>query len=246
MAAFNDDDGMTPDQVPRREFLFNLAGGLTTIFLASRGAAFETPVQVDCPIYYFHEVSNRDVFARFVIELLRRGGHPISLSTLGQSLETEENLWPDGKWPFLLTFDDGLLSQKSNALPFLAQWSVPAAFAVMPGFPGDGRHRYMTEADMREIGDLGFELVSHTLHHANLVALRRANQGAWAAEVVESKTCLEDITGRAVEFFCYPFGTYDRDTLDLVSKYYRGGLSTKKGRVQSSNELYVLRREARS
>lgn len=246
MTPSADDRRTSPRPLSRRQFLLGIAGALTALVFSPKGEVLASGADIDCPIYFYHEVPAGPTFPRFVIDLLNRGGHPISPSTLAQALTTGERLWPEGKLPFVLTFDDGLLSQFQNAVPFLAQWSIPAAFAVMPGFPGDGRHRYLAETDMRSLADLGFEMMSHTIDHANLVNLRRTNPGAWAAEIVESRKRLEDITGRSVEFFCYPFGAYDRDTTNLVASNYRGALTTRKGRIHSESELYLLRRERRS
>ncbi|MEK7214546.1 MAG: polysaccharide deacetylase family protein [Chloroflexota bacterium] len=238
---------MTQPPPTRRDFLRLLrAGAVGAGGLLMPGASrAEAAPAVECPIYFFHEVASGSSFARFIIDLLNRGGHPISVATLLASLGEGERGWPEGKRPFVITFDDGLASQRRNALPFLTDWAIPASFAVMPGF-GDGRHQYLTDSNVREIAGLGFELVSHTMNHAALVRLRRANPGAWAAEIVDSKARLQDISGRPVDFFCYPFGSYDAATIDLVSQHYRGALSTRRGLTHSAEEAYLLRRERRS
>lgn len=176
-----------------------------------------------------------------------KGGHPIALSGLSKFLQTGEICWPDGKQPFVLTFDDGYLSQRNNAFPFLLDWSIPAAFCVMPGWTGDGTsHRYVSDSNVREFSEAGMEVISHTVNHANLVNLRLRNPGAWAAEIVESKTRLQDITGKDVIFFSYPFGAYDSPTRNLVAENYSGALSTRSGYDHTSSDMFVLRRVRKS
>lgn len=200
---------------------------------------------VDCPIYFWHEVSAN--FPDFVISLMDKGGYPIAPSKLLNFLQTGEICWPEGNQPFVLTCDDGYLSQRNNALPFLSEWRIPAGFCVMPGWTGDGtRHRYMSDDNVREFSEAGMEAISHTVNHANLVSLRPRNPGAWAAEIVESKSRLEDIIGKNVDFLCYPFGAYDRQTVDLTTKYYKAALSTRPGSLQHSSEISALRRRRQS
>lgn len=233
-------------RLTRRKFLYGVGALLLTFRLPSTAAAAPTASLLDCPIFYFHEVSNYRTFAQFVISLLLRKRHPVSLSALVAFMETGQPQWPEDTSPFVLSFDDGLLSQKLNALPFLWDWKVPGVFAVMPRWGGDGRHRYMRDEDFRELADLGMEVISHTFNHASLPSLRRRNLGAWQAEIVQSKQALEEITGRPVDFFCYPSGAYDRETVELVARHYKAALATRRGTLHSSDELYLLRRERRS
>lgn len=198
-----------------------------------------------CPIYYYHEV-NIPSLTSFVVGLLQNGWHPIKLGQLYSALQTGEISWPQEKQPFILSFDDGLLSQKNNAVPFLADWMIPAVFCVMPDWQGDGRHRYMGNSDFQELISLGMEVISHTFHHPHLPRLRPENWGSWAAEIVESKKRLEDIIGTSVDFFCYLMGAYDRPTVELVAENYAAALSTRNGSSQYDSELFILRRWKRS
>lgn len=200
-----------------------------------------------CPIYTYHEVVNANSFAAFVISLLNSGNYPIKLSDVYNYFQTGEKSWPEDKAPFVLTFDDRLLSQKENALPFLMEWKLPADFCVMaPGWPGSGRNRYMTDSDLQMLPEQGYELVSHSVYHPNLPTLEGRDPGGWAAEIVESKSRLQDLTGQKIDFFCYPMGAYNRDTLDLVGQNYLAALSTRGGSLQSAEELLYLRRFSKS
>jgi peptidoglycan/xylan/chitin deacetylase (PgdA/CDA1 family) len=204
-------------------------------------------VKLDCPILTYHEVWDRNRFARLVGGYLDRGYQPVSLQQLARLLDGEDvPLWGQ---PFLITFDDGLRSARDQALPFLVQRQIPAVFAVMPDWRGDRVHSYMANDDFKRIvHDYGMEVISHTFHHPNLVRERARNQGSWQAQVVDSRYRLEEIVGDdyQVEGFCFPFGAYDAPTLDLVAKHYRVALSTRPGTVQRSDERLALRRTSMS
>lgn len=236
------------DLVSRRALLRGAgAAGLALSAAAltgGRALAQERPsVRLDCPILTYHEVPSRTTFARQITGYLERGYQPITLRQLYALLLGEDV--PLGGKPFVITLDDGLRSQKENALPFLAEWQLPAAFAAMPNWRGDGVHRYMSDDDLRMlVQDYGLEVISHTLDHAQLVRLRTRNFGSWQAEIVNSKLRLKEIVGDDYDVpgFCYPFGAFDAATIALVSQYYPLALSTRPGTVQRTEELYQLRR----
>jgi peptidoglycan/xylan/chitin deacetylase (PgdA/CDA1 family) len=239
--------GALGERLNRRRFLQEAgAAGLAVSGLALSGgtARAQAPSRrVECPILTYHEVPNRARFAQQVAQRLQSGYQPISLDQLYRLLSGEEvPLW--GR-PFLLTFDDGLRSQRTNALPVLLDWQVPAVFAVMPDWRGDRVHAYMTNDDFRVlVQDHGMEVISHTLNHATVTRERLRNPGGWQAEIVESKRRLEEIVGDdyTVQGFCYPNGAYDAPTLDLVRQHYAIALTTRPGIVQTTADLLTLRR----
>jgi peptidoglycan/xylan/chitin deacetylase (PgdA/CDA1 family) len=215
--------------------------GLTT---SASPAGAQTPaVRLECPILTFHEVSSRARFTERLAQYLRDGYQPISLDQLYRLLSGEDvPLW--GR-PFVLSFDDGLRSQRTNALPVLLDWQVPAVFAMMPDWPGDHVHSYMTNDDARLlVQEYGMEVISHTLNHVSLPRERVRNFGGWEAEIVNSKRRLEEIIGGdyVVQGICYPNGAYDGPTLDLVSQYYSVGLTTQPGTIQTTAGLLTLHR----
>lgn len=201
---------------------------------------------VTCPVYMFHEVSSIRSFSRFIADSLERGFYPVSLTDLTNYLETGSQTWPPEQKPFMLTFDDGLLSQKVNAVPVLLERQLPAVFAVMPNWEGDGVHRYMTMEDVKELAGWGFEIACHTFNHPNLPRLKRFNRGAWESEIIESKQALEDLIGKTVEFFCYPEGAYDQETILVVSQNYRAALAKRGFNLQKSTERFILPRQRMS
>jgi peptidoglycan/xylan/chitin deacetylase (PgdA/CDA1 family) len=72
----------------------------------------------------------------------------------------------------------------------------------------------VTPDEIRLISDGGlFDIGSHTCTHPYLPALPLAER---YREISNSRQRLEDITGRPIESFAYPYGSYDRHTVAAV------------------------------
>ena len=192
-----------------------------------------------CPMLYYHEVPGQAGLAAQLATFLQAGYRPVTLGRMVDGLEGRAEPPPGC---LVLTFDDALASQMSGALPILLRFGVPATFFVMPGFR-DGVHRYMSSDDFRALRDAGMEIGSHTLHHASLPYLLRANYGAFQSEVILSKQFLEDELGQTVDLLAYPNGSWDYPTADEVRKAgYRAAASTMPGSWQRPEDRYWLRR----
>jgi len=88
----------------------------------------------------------------------------------------------------------------------------------------------------------GVAIGSHGGRHDPLPSLPVEAQ---QAEVAESKTALEDITGGAVTCFCYPHGAADADVAEIVADAgYACACTTEPGAVRAGDDPYLLRRIA--
>ncbi len=120
-----------------------------------------------------------------------------------------------------LTFDDGYADFLDNALPLLERWGCTATLFVLPGrLGGDNawdplgpRKPLLTADGIRRVADAGVEIGSHGLTHVDLT---RADDALLTAETTGSRALLEELTGRPVTGFCYPYGTVDRRAVDAV------------------------------
>ncbi|MEE1942955.1 polysaccharide deacetylase family protein [Streptomyces sp. TRM 70361] len=114
-----------------------------------------------------------------------------------------------------LTFDDGYADFIGEAVPLLRRHGCTATVFVLPGRLGGGnewdplgpRKPLLTETGIRAAVGAGMEIGSHGMLHIELTgigdeALRRETEG--------SRRLLEELTGRPVPGFCYPYGTVDR------------------------------------
>jgi peptidoglycan/xylan/chitin deacetylase (PgdA/CDA1 family) len=117
-----------------------------------------------------------------------------------------------------VAFDDTYGCNAKYAVPVLEAERVPATFFVSSGFvdsdrahPDDQRLGYgplpnFTSAELRAMaGNELFEIGSHTVSHIDLS--RDWDDARVRQELSESKTSLEQTTGRPVTRFAFPYGS---------------------------------------
>ena len=151
-----------------------------------------------------------DRFARQLDALVRRRSHFLDLTGFLRGLET-------GRWPsrsVLVTIDDGYVSTLTDAAPQLAQRGIPAVLFALPGRLG-GTSGWMAaspdnpllDADgLRELERLGVHVEAHGWDHRLLPGLEADEL---RRQVVDTRTALADLLGRAPVTFAYPSGQHD-------------------------------------
>jgi len=112
----------------------------------------------------------------------------------------------------VLTFDDGFRGWLEHAVPVLRRHGAAATFYLCPGWWG--RHhpqvqgepgRLVTREDAARLLDMGMELGSHSMVHADL---RTLDDGALAADLREAREEVERVSGKRCRTFAYPFGLF--------------------------------------
>jgi peptidoglycan/xylan/chitin deacetylase (PgdA/CDA1 family) len=113
-----------------------------------------------------------------------------------------------------LTFDDGTLDNLTILPEILRRFDASATVYVCPGLlglphhaiPPEARVRLMTADELRDLAaDERFELGSHTLAHTDLAD---ATHEYALSEMSTSKAVLEELIGKPVQAFAYPYCTY--------------------------------------
>ncbi|MGA4840794.1 polysaccharide deacetylase family protein [Streptomyces sp. G45] len=120
-----------------------------------------------------------------------------------------------------LTFDDGYRDFVDHALPLLRQHDCTATLFVLPGRLGGvnawdplGPRKPLLDGDgIRHAAAHGMEVASHSLTHVDLV---HADDETLTREVHGSRRALTELTGAAVEGFCYPYGYVDARVVAAV------------------------------
>jgi peptidoglycan/xylan/chitin deacetylase (PgdA/CDA1 family) len=113
-----------------------------------------------------------------------------------------------------VTFDDGTIDNLTTLPPILERLGgIPATIFACPGLLGrddpyiapESGLRLMDADELRELAGLGFEVGAHTNEHSDLAAAR--GEDAYT-EMTSCKGALEDLLGKPVETFAYPFCRY--------------------------------------
>ena len=117
----------------------------------------------------------------------------------------------------ILNFDDGRLTQYTNALPILDKYGFKATFYVVCNYIGK-KDGYMDWNEIKTLHKEGHDIGSHSMNHVRLEALSKKNV---EYEVGQSKRCLQK-HGINATSFAYPFdsGSEDKTVVDIVAKYY--------------------------
>ena len=138
-----------------------------------------------------------------------------------------------------LTFDDGFLSDYEIVLPALKERDFKATFFIVHDFIG--KPGYMQKEHIVELSNAGMQIGSHSKTHPNFLKIDKKTK---EYELSFSKSFLEDLTGKNVTTFSFPFGFEDRESIEAVFasgyKYCctsRHGISNNHSNVISRNSI---------
>ncbi len=191
------------------------------------------------PILAYHSIS--DGPPPLCLSPTRFGEHLSSLSDAGWTTITLDELLAGrahGGWPerrVMLTFDDGMTSFASQALPRLTRAGFSAMLFVVagrvggdtnwPGWPtGTRRERLLDAAALSEAAAAGVEIGAHGLSHVRLSAL---GADVAAQEIRDSRRSLEDLLACPVRSFAYPFGDAPPAATRLVREHFDAGFGIR-------------------
>lgn len=139
--------------------------------------------------------------------------------------------------PIMLTFDDTDLEQYTIGASEMKKHGFKGVFFIMT--ISINRPRYMSKEQIKELADDGNVIADHTWDHHMVTKYQQAD---WDKQLVETKKKLEEMTGKPVNYFAYPFGIWNHAAIpDIKSRGYRMAfqLSTKR---DSTEPLYTVRR----
>lgn len=169
---------------------------------------------------------------------LARTGRACSLAQLRGFLGGRRNL-DDGA--VLVTIDDGDPSVAEIALPILRRHGVPAVLFTLAGRP-EG-FRVLEDAELRRLADAGVDIGSHSLTHRSMARIPVEEA---VREARDSRRRLEDLLGRPVTAFAYPFGTradYSETTAAILREAgYDLAFTSQHGAVRAGLDPMALPR----
>ncbi len=148
-----------------------------------------------------------------------------------------------------ITFDDGYQNNLVHALPALkANGFTATCYGVSSMVGGTNawdagkvaQKPLMTRQDWLAWHGDGMDVGSHTQTHVNLTEL---SDEAARQQIVQSKVELQEMLDAEVRHFCYPYGWFKPEHEDMVrAAGYVTATSTRRGRVQASDNPYALNR----
>lgn len=197
------------------------------------------------PILMYHSIDyEKDNELRIPKEKFREqmqylkddGFNPISLEQLYSNIVFGTEL-PEK--PIVLTFDDGYSDNYNNAYPVLKEFGFKAAIFVITGCIGSGP--YLNSDQLKELDKNGIEIFPHTVTHKK--KLNELSVDEQKVEILDSKVTLESLLGRQKDYFAYPYGGYNNDTIKLLQETgYKMAVTTETGLADKSDGIYKLKR----
>lgn len=116
---------------------------------------------------------------------------------------------------------------------------VEVAETSCGGIPNSGKILDAGEiAEMAASGLVRFG--SHTATHFRLGG--RISPPELEREIIESRKHLQDLSGQAIDLFCYPNGETSPGAVDLVRRHYLGAVTTRKGWHDAGGDPHLIRR----
>jgi len=203
------------------------------------------PGEVVVPILIYHHVdlspSNNTYYIPPLefekqMYLLREWGYTtISVEMLVTAIKQGAMLPPK---PIILTFDDGTRSTFTNALPIMQKYNLIGTSYVVYNYIGvDNNH--MDVDQIRALAAAGWEIGSHSISHVDLTQHPERERD----EIVDSRHKLESLLNVPIQSFAYPFGTYDRSSVDYAHfAGYHAAMGLGLQAMQSDKNLFYLYR----
>lgn len=152
--------------------------------------------------------------------------------------------------PVMITYDDTDEEQFTIAKPEMDQYGFKGVYFIMT--ISIGRPRYMTKEQIKQLSNEGHAIGSHTWDHHRVDRLKDLNTieyrgkkievNEWDFQLTNTKKLLEELTGKPVVYFAYPFGLWNRQALPkLEERGYRMAFQLSEKR-DSTMPLYTVRR----
>jgi peptidoglycan/xylan/chitin deacetylase (PgdA/CDA1 family) len=215
-------------------------------------APFLTEFHRGNPILTYHKLGPRPKRVRLKGLYVSRNLFAQQLEELRSAGFTNGNLanWAKPGRQVIITFDDGYVNVLRHAFEPLSRTGF-TAIQFLPAdllgrtnewdvSQGEAPEPIMDGAQVQDWLAAGHEIGSHTLSHPFLtqIGLSRARE-----EISASRKKLQDLFGRPIEHFCYPYGDWNETVRELVQEAgYKTACTTDAGMNLEPSSPFTLKR----
>ncbi len=213
----------------------------------------ETSIDIQnfyAPILLYHHVAatkfqnsyyvSPEIFDQQMLWLKDNGYHVISFDKFYQAATGEGGL-PEK--PVVITFDDSLLDQYTNAFPILRKYKYPATFFVKLNNVSSRGTTALTFDEIKDLAKNGMTIGSHSMNHDDMAHM---NPDTLHYELNQSKKILEQKVGIKIKYFSYPGGVYSQETISATKNAgYLAAVTTRHKvyhSIKNINSLYLTER----
>ncbi|NLI92389.1 MAG: polysaccharide deacetylase family protein [Peptococcaceae bacterium] len=196
------------------------------------------------PVLYYHSVLTQkgnalrvppEQFEEQMRYLAEHGYNVITIAQLEQHIKGAGQVPPK---PFVITFDDGYEDNYTKAFPILQKYRfVATVFMVSDFINGKG---YLSAEQLLALQSAGWTIGGHSATHPEF---NKVKPEVFTAELKVSTEKLKNILGQDIVYYAYPFGKYNDGMIkELQKEGYRMAFTTKKGWINSRQNLFLLPR----
>ena len=165
-------------------------------------------------------------------------------------LSLDELLKTEAKKGITLTFDDGMRSLYSEAMPILRDYSMPAHLYLTtsaigknnrwPTQPADAPgFDMLTWDEIEELHKAGIYIDSHTHSHPDM---RKLSREQMEQECETADQLIGERLGRRPEYFAYPYGYKNLNASEFVRNRYKATVTTELRTLGSKEDIANLPR----
>lgn len=137
----------------------------------------------------------------------------------------------------MITFDDTNLNQYTEGLPILEKYGFKGVFFMMT--VSIGKERYMSKAQIKSLSDKGHDVQLHTWDHKNV---KKFEEKDWNIQITKAAQTLENITGKEVVHFAFPFGLWNPEALPQLKELGMKSAYQLADKRDTTYPLHTIRR----
>lgn len=208
------------------------------------------------PVLLYHSVDNSGSvisikpteFYEQMKYLKYAGYRTASLTEFVQSLNRDVNSISK---TVVITFDDGFKNNYSEAFPILRKYGFTATIFLATNYIGGvcswDKHKSIPDIpllswqEIKQMSDYGIDFGAHSCSHCYLT---RLSKDKLKAELLNSKSIIEEKLGKPIRFFSHPYMNFSHKTMQAAKECgflgTFGGLDF--GLNNINNKLYSLTR----
>ncbi|HYK76478.1 MAG TPA: polysaccharide deacetylase family protein [Daejeonella sp.] len=139
--------------------------------------------------------------------------------------------------PIMLTFDDTDLDQFTIAAPEMKKYGFKGVFFIMT--VSLGKTNYMSKDQVKALSDEGHVIGSHTWDHQNV---KKYQAQDWITQIEKPTKTLQEITGKDIKYFAYPFGLWNPEAIPELKKRGFIGAFVLAEKRDPNDPLFTIRR----
>jgi len=225
---------IAPKSLQLREYIL----GIISKYLKLKGCATILCYHSISDDGHLFSVTKKD-FELQIKEILK-SKHIVSL----ENLFNIENDHINNK--IVITFDDGYENIFTSAYPILKKYGLQACVFISTFINKKGKSNYfsgkrlMNLEQIKKLVKEGWEIGYHTNSH---IDLRHLDKRTLVNEIVNNKQIFEKDLGSKIIYFAYPYGLYNKETVDTVEKAgYKLAFTADGCKVNYYNSLFRIGR----